>query len=128
MHAPLPNPKPFRPGDTLRILRTIESFQPNKMEPAQQAWQISHRLEQKGIRSPLLTTVASAEDRSTQKETLGLVKITRVPVQCAVGPYKISLGMLPYLRHYHILHSHLYRSFQTDAAFFLRSFGKNRLS
>jgi len=90
------------------------------MEPAQQAWQISNRLEQKGIRSPLLTTVSSPDDRSLQKETLGQVKITRVPVQFALGQYKISFGMMTYLRQYQLLHSHLYRTFQTDCAFFLR--------
>jgi len=90
------------------------------MEPAQQAWQISNRLEQKGIRSPLLTTVSSPDDRSLQKETLGQVKITRVPVQFALGQYKISFGMMTYLRQYQLLHSHLYRTFQTDFSFFLR--------
>jgi len=104
----------------LRILRTIDSFQPTRSESARQAWQISNRLEQKGIRSPLLTTVSSSGDRSTKKETLGQVRITRVPVQFALGQYKVSFGMMTYLRQYHILHSHLYRTFQTDCSFFLR--------
>jgi hypothetical protein len=104
----------------LRILRTIDSFQPNSLESAQQAWQISNRLEQKGIRSPLLTTVASSDDRSSKKETLDHVQITRVPVQFALGKYKVSFGMMTYLRQYDILHSHRYRTFQTDCAFFLR--------
>ncbi len=115
-----PKPETFRPGETLRILRTIDSFLPNILEPARQAWQISNRLEQKGIRSPLLTTVSSPEDRSPKKETLGQVQITRVPVQWALGRYKFSFGMMTYLRQYQLLHSHLYRSFQTDCAFFLR--------
>ena len=102
----------------MRILRTIDSFQPNLLEPAQQAWQISNRLEHKGIRSPLLTTVS--DDPSVKKETLERVEITRVPVQCSLGQYKISFGMTTYLRRYDILHSHLYRTFQTDYAFFLR--------
>lgn len=104
----------------MRILRTIDSFQPNHLESSQQAWQISNRLEQRGIRSPLLTTVSSTSDRSTQKETLGQVQITRVPVQFALGQYKVSFGMMTYLRQYQILHSHLYRTFQTDCSFFLR--------
>jgi flagellar motor switch/type III secretory pathway protein FliN len=104
----------------LRILRTIDSFQPNHWEPARQAWQISNRLEQKGIRSPLLTTVSSSEDRSAKKETLDQVKVTRVPVQFALGTYKVSFGMMTYLRQYNILHSHIYRTFQTDCSFFLR--------
>jgi len=90
------------------------------LEPAQQAWQISNRLEQKGIRSPLLTTVSSPNDRSSKKETLDHARITRVPVQFALGQYKISFGMVTYLRQYDILHSHMYRTFQTDCAFFLR--------
>ena len=104
----------------MRILRTIDSFQPNHLESAQQAWQISNRLEQRGIRSPLLTTVSSTNDRSVQKETLRQVKVTRVPVQFALGQYKVSFGMMTYLRQYDILHSHLYRTFQTDCSFFLR--------
>lgn len=104
----------------MRILRTIDSFQPNSLEAAQQAWQISNRLEQKGIRSPLLTTVSSSDDLSLKKETLGQVQITRVPVQFALGQYKVNFGMMTYLRQYHILHSHMYRTFQTDCAFFLR--------
>jgi flagellar motor switch/type III secretory pathway protein FliN len=89
------------------------------LESAQQAWQISNRLEQKGIRSPLLTTVSSSDDRSIKKERLEQVEITRVPVQFALGQYKVSFGMMTYLRQYHILHSHLYRTFQTDLSFFL---------
>lgn len=68
----------------------------------------------------MLTTAASPDDRSSKKETLGKVKITRVPVQFALGQYKVSLGMATYLRQYHILHTHMYRTFQTDCAFFLR--------
>jgi hypothetical protein len=78
----------------LRILRIIDSFQ--------------------------LTTVSSSDDLSLKKETLGQVQITRVPVQFALGQYKVSFGMMTYLRQYHILHSHMYRTFQTDCAFFLR--------
>ena len=90
------------------------------MEPAQQAWQISNRLEQKGIRSPVLTTVSSSDDRLLKKEKMGRVQITRVPVQFALGQYKVSFGMVTYLRQYSILHSHMHRTFQTDCAFFLR--------
>lgn len=68
----------------------------------------------------MLTTVSSTNDRSVQKETLGQVQITKVPVQCALGQYKVSFGMVTYLRQYDILHSHLYRTFQTDCSFFLR--------
>ena len=68
----------------------------------------------------MLTTVSSSDDRSSQKETLGQVQITRVPIQFALGQYKVSFGMMTYLRQYHILHSHLYRTFQTDCSFFLR--------
>ena len=112
----------------MRILRTIDSFQPNRHEVSQQAWQISNRLEQKGIRSPLLTTVSPTDGGSLTKETLGRVRVTRIPVQWALGKYRVSFGMMTYLRNYHILHSHLYRTFQTDCSFFLRRSGKNRLS
>lgn len=112
----------------MRILRTIDFFQPNHSESSQQAWQISNRLERKGIRSPILTTVAPADGPAIKKEMLDRVPVTRVPVQGAIGGYRFSFGMITYLRHYDILHSHGYRTFQTDCAFFLRRSGKNRLS
>ena len=68
----------------------------------------------------MLTTVSSTDDQSLKKETLDQVQITRVPVQLALGRYKISFGMITYLRQYQLLHSHMYRTFQTDCAFFLR--------
>ena len=116
-----------RPCDILRILRTIDSFAPDQQGPAHQAWQISNRLEQKGIRSPLLTTASHSNDSGLKKERLGQVQVTRVPLQWKLGSYKISFGMMTYLRRYHILHSHLYRTFQTDCAFFLRPSGRSRL-
>ncbi len=68
----------------------------------------------------MLTTVSSTDDPSLKKETLDQVQITRIPVQLALGRYKISFGMITYLRQYQLLHSHIYRTFQTDCAFFLR--------
>jgi hypothetical protein len=109
----------------LKILRTIDSFQPDLEGPAHQAWQISSRLEQRGIHSPILTTVQRPEDSTVQKEQIGQARVIRVPVQWTLGNYKISFGMMTYLRQYHILHSHLYRTFQSDCAFFLRRFEKN---
>ncbi len=104
----------------MRILRTIDSFQPNSSEASRQAWQISNRLEKKGIRSPLLTTVSPSDGPSLKKEMRDRVQMTRVPVQFAAGGYKVSFGMMTYLRRYHLIHSHLYRTFQTDFPFFLR--------
>ncbi len=111
----------------MKILRTLPAFQPDRQEVSQQAWQISNRLEEKGIRSPLLTTVSPADEGALKKETLGRVRVIRVPVQWALGNYRVSFGMMTYLRNYHILHSHLYRTFQTDCSFFLRRSGKNHL-
>jgi len=104
----------------LRILRTIDSLHPDPSEASRQAWQISNRLEKKGIRSPLLTTASPSDQPSLRKETMDRVQVTRVPVQFAVGHYKVSFGMMTYLRRYHLIHSHLYRTFQTDFSFFLR--------
>ena len=103
---------------TLKILRIIDAFQPNHEQAAQQAWQISRRLEQKGVRSPILTTLDPALP-SPSKEMMETVSVTRVPVQCSPGSYRISLGMITYLRNYHLVHCHHYRTFQTDCAFFL---------
>lgn len=111
----------------MKILRTIDSFQPAHRQVFQQAWQISQRLEHKGIHSPILTTV-DPDHPSPPKAMLGPVPITRVPVQFSVGRYPVSLGMITYLRNYSLIHGHIYRTFQTDCAFFLRGFGTNRLS
>lgn len=104
----------------MKILRIIDSFQTNGSEASRQAWQISNRLEKKGIHSPLLTTVSPSEGSSLQKETKDRVQITRVPIQFSISRYKVSFGMMTYLRQYHLIHSHLYRTFQTDFSFFLR--------
>lgn len=114
-----PDSPTFLTGRTLKILRIIDSFQPNQEPTSQQVWQISRRLAQKGVLSPILTTQETGHP-APPKETRDAVPVTRVPVQCSLGFYQLSLGMITYLRNYHLVHCHRYPTFQTDCAFFLR--------
>jgi len=103
----------------LRILRTIETFLPNITGPSNQAYEISARLETRGIHSPVLTTYLDVDPSLPAKETVGPVQVTRLPIQFRIMRYAVSLSQFFHLRRYDILHSHNYRNFQTDCAFFL---------
>ena len=112
----------------LRILRTIESFHPHRSDDIDQARQISERLEESGIQSPVLTTTLHTPASLPARERVGRVQVTRVPVQFQIKGYAVSLGMISHLRRYDIIHSHHYRNFQTDCAFFLPPTRRNPVS
>lgn len=103
----------------MKILRTIETFFPYISGPANQAFQISNRLEQVGINSPVLTTYCDVDPKLPAYEMIDRVHVTRLPYQFRVMRYCVSAGMPGYLTGFDILHSHNYRNFQTDCAFFL---------
>lgn len=103
----------------MNVLRTIETFLPYVCGPVNQAFQISSRLEAMGISSPVLTTYCDVAPSLPARDTIGNVRVTRLPVQWQLMRYCISLGIFSELRDCDILHSHNYRNFQTDAAFFL---------
>jgi len=105
----------------LRILRTIETFLPYVCGPANQAFQISHRLEEKGISSPVFTTYSDISPNLPELEKIGQVSVHRFRSQFKIMRYIVSAGILPHLKNFDILHSHNYRNFQTDSGFFLRS-------
>ncbi len=98
----------------MKILRTIESFFPYVSGPANQAYRISAELESRKISSPILTTYCNIDKNLPKKESYGKVHITRFKNQIQVMRYCVSLGMVMDLRNFDILHSHSYRSFQTD--------------
>ncbi len=98
----------------MKILRTIESFFPCVSGPANQAYRISAELESRKISSPILTTYCNIDKNLPKKESYGKVHITRFKNQIQVMRYCLSLGIFFDLKNFDILHSHSYRSFQTD--------------
>ncbi len=98
----------------MKILRTIESFYPYVTGPANQAYRISAELESRNINSPILTTYCNVDKNLPRTEAYDKVQITRYKNQIQIMKYCVSLGMLMDLRNFDILHSHSYRSFQTD--------------
>ena len=98
----------------MKILRTIESFYPYVTGPANQAYRISQKLESRNISSPILTTYRDVDKNLPKRQTYGKVYVTRFRNQIQIMRYCISLGMLSGLKDFDILHSHSYRSFQTD--------------
>jgi hypothetical protein len=110
----------------LIVLRTIESFFPYISGPANQAYQISSRLEAlSGVHSPVLTSYCDVDPALPAMETIGNVSVTRLPVHFRLMRYCVTLGISSYLKNFDILHSHNYRNFQTDCGFFLPRFIKN---
>ena len=115
----------FKSGATLKVLRTIESFLPYICGPVNQAFQISNRLEEKGISSPVYTTFSDVSSSLPKFEKIGRVSICRFKTQVKIMRYLISAGMLKQLKNFDILHSHNYRNFQTDSGFFLLQLKRN---
>lgn len=103
----------------MNILRTIESFFPYISGPANQAYQISRRLQARRIHSPIFTTYCDVETTLPAEESIDNVSVHRFRVQARIMRYCISLGMMRHLKDFDILHSHNYRNFQTDCGFFL---------
>ena len=118
--TPLAN-RLFQSGADLKILRTIETFLPYICGPTNQAFQISNRLEERGIHSPVFTTYSDVDSGLAHHEKYERVSVFRFPHQFRIMRYCVSMGMLPYFKNFDILHSHNYRNFQTDSGFFLHS-------
>ena len=101
----------------MNILRTIECFYPSVTGPVNQAFRISSELEERGIRSPILTTYLDVESSLPSQEEFGGVEVKRFKNQLRGMRYCVSLGMIPHLKDFDIIHSHSYRSFQSDLGF-----------
>ena len=102
----------------MKVLRTIESFLPYICGPINQAFQISNRLEAKGVSSPIYTTFSDVSSSLPKVDKIERVSIHRFKTQFKIMRYLISAGMLTHLKNFDILHSHNYRNFQTDTGFF----------
>ncbi|GJL79439.1 MAG: hypothetical protein NPINA01_24280 [Nitrospinaceae bacterium] len=110
----------------MKVLRTIESFFPYICGPANQAYQISSRLEAAGIHSPVLTSYCDVDPALPAQETIGNVQVTRLLIQLRLMRYCVTLGIgKQFRRGFDILHSHNYRNFQTDSGFFFRDLKEN---
>ncbi len=104
----------------MRILRTIETFLPCVTGPAKQAWSISEQLEQRGVASPVLTSCLDIEKNDAPfTETIGRVQVTRLRYLFRLMRYAVTPGMPSHMKGFDLIHSHNYRNFQTDRAFFL---------
>ncbi|MBA7489497.1 D-inositol-3-phosphate glycosyltransferase [subsurface metagenome] len=108
----------------MKILRTIESFHPYVTGPAHQAYRISAELKSRNIDSPILTTYCNVDKNLPKREAYNRVHITRFKNQIQIMRYCVSLGMLMDLKNFDILHSHSYRSFQTDMGWLASMFGR----
>jgi hypothetical protein len=109
----------------LKVLRTIETFLPYICGPVNQAYQISDRLEGKGISSPVYTTYSDVPPNLPKWEKIGRISVHRFKSQLGIMRYQVNAGMLSHLKNFDILHSHNYRNFQTDSGFFLLSLKTN---
>jgi len=110
----------------LIVLRTIETFFPYISGPANQAFQISTRLEAlSGVHSPVLTSYCDVDPSLPACETIDNVAVTRLPIHFRLMRYCVTLGIWKHLKNFDILHSHNYRNFQTDSGFFLPRSIKN---
>lgn len=102
----------------MNILRTIETFYPYVTGPTNQAFRISKELEQRGLRSPILTTYCDVDKDLPSSEDYRGVRVNRYKNQFRIMRYCISLGMLKGFKGFDLVHSHNYRNFQTDLGLF----------
>lgn len=84
--------------------------------PANQAYRLSSWLEQKKIRSPIITSNYCAK-KSPKKQKMGKVKVVRYPILFKVLKYFFTPSMKPALEGFDVIHSHNCRSYQTAQAF-----------
>ena len=102
----------------MNILRTIETFYPYVTGPTNQAFRISKELEQKGFRSPILTTYCDVDENLPPCEDYRGVRVNRYRNQFRLMRYCVSLGMLKGFKDFDLVHSHNYRNFQSDLGLF----------
>ncbi|MFH1440231.1 MAG: glycosyltransferase family 4 protein [Candidatus Woesearchaeota archaeon] len=102
----------------MRIIRTIESFYPKVHGPANQAFKISSELEKRGISSPIYTTDFDV-NKVPDKEKIENVDVKRFHAKKRIFKYIYSPDMKKALNNtdFDIIHSHCYRSYQSDIGF-----------
>lgn len=102
----------------MKVIRTIETFYPYVTGPTNQAFRISQALEQRGFRSPILTTYCDVDRNLPPSENYQGVRVTRYKNQFRLMRYCISLGMIKGFKDFDLIHSHNYRNFQADLGLF----------
>jgi hypothetical protein len=103
----------------LKVIRTIETFLPYICGPVNQAFQVSKGLKKLGIDSPVITTWSDVDPNLPANEVIDGVEVARFPTWFQLMRYCVSPGIWGAMQGADILHSHNYRNFQTDCAFFL---------
>lgn len=103
----------------MKVLRTIESFLPAITGPTRQAFEISKRLADHGISSPVLTSTLDIDPGLPAEDNFDGVPVTRLPYCIKLMRYAVTPGMTRHMPGFEIIHSHNYRNYQTDRAFFL---------
>ena len=102
----------------MKILRIIESFYPYMSGPANQAYQISKRIQSNTVYSPIYTTNYKAK-KSPNKEDFEGVEVTRFNFNHKFMKYIYSPNMKNNIINFNsdIIHTHNFRSYQTEIAF-----------
>lgn len=108
--------------NTMKLVRTIESFYPKVTGPANQAFKISSKLEKRGISCPIFTTNFDVKHDVNETEKIENVSVRRFPVKTRILKYiyspkmKKALGALA-KEDFDLIHAHCYRSYQSDISF-----------
>lgn len=100
----------------LKVLRTIESFYPYMSGPANQAFRLSKGLEERGLRSPILTTFYKAE-KSPAHEKMDGVEVFRFHSKLSFMKYFWTPGIKKLYSDFDVACGHSYRSYQTETAY-----------
>ena len=102
----------------MKIIRTIESFYPYMTGPANQAFKISSGLEKKGIKSPIFTTDYKAEKKPKHERKKG-IEVLRFPIKWKLMKFFYTPTLERFLekQEFDAIHSHSYRSYQTQIAY-----------
>lgn len=102
----------------MRVVRTVPAFYPYVTGPANQAFEISNRISDRGIDSPVYTSRSSVEDEPLFDQ-IDNVNVRRCPDLGKFMSFKLMpspLLDLPFEK-FDIIHSHCYRGFLTETAY-----------
>ncbi len=103
----------------MKILHTLQSFHPETDDTAQQALELSRNLQRNGATPSLLTTRTPADADLPTRETVDGIPLRRVKSGGGENGYGFCLDAATQLGRFDLVHSHSYRTFLTDCAFFL---------
>lgn len=98
------------------VARTVETFFPHVSGPAREAYELSSALEAVGIPSPVYVSRLDVGRAPPSAETLGRVRVERLPSVLRAGRYAVTPGLLPRLRRADLVDCHNLRNAQLDLA------------